>query len=478
MDVTLLTTFEAGSIRDRLLTVIGPKVTVRVVTSHQGLAASRFGPDSVLLSFCADVIVPGDVLEQLAGRAVNFHPGSPEFPGRVPCDMAIYQDAREFGATAHLMTKNVDDGPIVGVKRFSVPQGCTSTELNALAVRANLRLFESLVPLIIAGKPLPILDSVRWKSVRSTKRNQRAGRYLSELLSEDEFLRRIRAFGDKNDPFTTTIHGIPFSLKMASAAPQLRSQEDLWFTEEAYRSLLCKVKALGYACVGYDAAESSGRRQLILHHNARFSVHRAKRMATIEAELGISSSYFFSFSSRFYSLIEDDVARLVREIGELGHEVGLLVSLDIRKTPPDAEALRSVGRNCALLQDRTGSVAKYASGEGGAVATIDREKIVWNARFDDWHSGEKFWRSASDASGYWQPLSADDLVEQGHSRVRIVADPAWWTPEPLTLRERLARCVLGRARATWRAIGEDSIRFGKQEPGAASTTATSKPHSL
>jgi hypothetical protein len=95
----------------------------------------------LLLCFCAHVIVPGRILQKLAGRAYNFHPGSPEFPGRTPSDMAVYQGAREFGATAHVMTANVDEGPIVAVKRFRAPEGCTSAQLNALSVKSEPSAF-------------------------------------------------------------------------------------------------------------------------------------------------------------------------------------------------------------------------------------------------------------------------------------------------------------------------------------------------
>jgi hypothetical protein len=209
--------------------------------------------------------------------------------------MAVYQGAREFGATAHVMTANVDEGPIVAVKRFRAPEGCTSAQLNALSVRANLRLFQSLVPLILKGHPLPVLQDVRWGSIKSAKRNRLEGRFLAELLSEDEFLRRIRSFGEKGQPFKTVIHGVPFSITITSPGPRLPTPEDRLFTEDAYKGLLRRIKDLGYAFTGYGAAEASDGRRLILHHNARFSVHRAKRLAAIEAERGISASISFQF---------------------------------------------------------------------------------------------------------------------------------------------------------------------------------------
>jgi hypothetical protein len=287
---------------------------------------------------------------------------------------------------------------------------------------------------------LPVLQDVRWGSIKSAKRNRLEGRFLSELLSEDEFLRRIRSFGEKGQPFKTVIHGVPFSITITSPGPRLPTPEDRLFTEDADKGLLRRVKDLGYAFTGYGAAEASDGRRLILHHNARFSVHRAKRLSAIEAERGISASYFFSISSSYYSLLEESVALLVKNIVELGREVGLLVPEATARTAPDEQTLHRIAQDCALLNERTGALVNYVSEEGGAVATIAGGKIAWRVAFDETYKGENSWRTARDRSGRWEGWSADDLIDEGHPRVRI-----------------------------------DAIHFGKEKPRAAPTIPDRKP---
>jgi hypothetical protein len=65
---------------------------------------------SRLIAFVTPVIVPKSILEQIGYGAVNFHPGPPSYPGWAPAHFALYDQADEFGATAHLMVEKVDAG--------------------------------------------------------------------------------------------------------------------------------------------------------------------------------------------------------------------------------------------------------------------------------------------------------------------------------------------------------------------------------
>ena len=67
-----------------------------------------------------------------------------------------------------------------------------------------------------------------------------------------------------------------------------------------------------------------------------------------------------------YSLLEESVALLVKDIVELGHEVGLLVPDAIARTAPDEQRLHRIAQDCALLNERARALVNYVSEEGGA----------------------------------------------------------------------------------------------------------------
>lgn len=52
--------------------------------------------------------------------AINFHPAPPEYPGSGCINFALYDNAQEYGVTAHLMNEKIDNGRILEVRRFPI----------------------------------------------------------------------------------------------------------------------------------------------------------------------------------------------------------------------------------------------------------------------------------------------------------------------------------------------------------------------
>ena len=67
---------------------------------------------------------------------------------------------------------------------------------------------------------------------------------------------------------------------------------------------------------------------MLWRHDVDCSVHRALALARIEAEAGVSSTYFLLFHGWFYNLLERPVLDRAREIMELGHWLGLHFDVD------------------------------------------------------------------------------------------------------------------------------------------------------
>src|SRR3984885_5077356 len=112
-----------------------PKLTVKPVQTLADLDAldSNMLARARLISFVTPVIVSGDILRRLGHGAFNFHPGPPEYPGWAPSHFALYNRETQFGATAHVMTEQVDAGPIIDVALFPVPAGTSVLALEGMA---------------------------------------------------------------------------------------------------------------------------------------------------------------------------------------------------------------------------------------------------------------------------------------------------------------------------------------------------------
>ena len=209
LDTIILLT---GSIEQSVLasTLLGhnPRLTVTPVATLSDVAAleSELLGRARLVAFATGVVVPSRVLNQLGYGAYNFHPGSPCFPGLAPSQFAVYHQATEFGATAHLMTERVDDGPIVGVELFRVPANIPVFGLEALAYCYLARLFWRLAK-VLAIQPEPLQSgSIQWSGQKSSRRSYAAMCDIPLDISKEDLDRRIKAFGGNHFGIKPTIN--------------------------------------------------------------------------------------------------------------------------------------------------------------------------------------------------------------------------------------------------------------------------------
>jgi methionyl-tRNA formyltransferase len=171
-----------------------------------------------LVAFTTGVIVPERILDALGYGAYNFHPGPPDYPGWAPAHFALYDGAKEFGATAHAMDARVDCGAIVGVERFEIPSGIEVRGLEQMAyVRLAYLFWRMSREIACEASPLAVLP-IRWSGSKSTKRMYAALCDMPADIGATEMTRRIRAFHDdfRGIPLTVTLHGLRFELTGAA----------------------------------------------------------------------------------------------------------------------------------------------------------------------------------------------------------------------------------------------------------------------
>lgn len=94
------------------------------------------------------------------------------------------------------------------------------------------------------------------------------------------------------------------------------------FTYEAYVELL-KILKSRYNIVTVGEAPEAIEPLLILRHDVDGSMASALRMAKIEKQLEIRATYFILFSHKLYNVFEADNFHTLKEISDLGHEIGL-----------------------------------------------------------------------------------------------------------------------------------------------------------
>lgn len=90
---------------------------------------------------------------------------------------------------------------------------------------------------------------------------------------------------------------------------------------ENYRKILRAIKKTG-KCMGYHEAKKEDS-FLILRHDIEFSIDRAYKMALIEQEEEIESTFFLQITNNAYNAFSSKNIELIHRMIKCGHKIGL-----------------------------------------------------------------------------------------------------------------------------------------------------------
>lgn len=212
------------------------------------------------------------------------------------------------------------------------------------------------------------------------------------------------------------------------------------FTIGVYASLLERARER-YQFIGYGA-EYPSEGSALWRHDIDFSPNRALAVAALEAKLGLRASYFVQITSPYYNAFEPAVADKIRGIAKLGHWVGLHFepfgedALTRLKQETDAlSSLLGISVNTFSLHNPTTyEVGRFSEPQVAGLINASTRQL-----------GERF-TYCSDSNGVWRHRSLHDVLADPESRnVHILTHPEWWQESVMLPREKIRRCIEGRA---------------------------------
>lgn len=114
-------------------------------------------PDVVCLAGFMRILTPNFV-SRFQGRMLNIHPSLlPKYPGLNTHRRAIEAGDGQAGATVHLVTPELDAGPILGQARVDVLPGDTADTLAARVLVQEHRLYPEVLRRFVLNQPLPVM---------------------------------------------------------------------------------------------------------------------------------------------------------------------------------------------------------------------------------------------------------------------------------------------------------------------------------
>lgn len=230
------------------------------------------------------------------------------------------------------------------------------------------------------------------------------------------------------------------------------------FTYEGYGSLLCAFHENGYQFSSFaEASEHLARRKrfVLMRHDIDFDLGKALRLAEVEAELGVSATYFFMLRTDHYNVLSRDGSEAVSRILALGHHLGL--HFDCAAYPLDArtdDLAQACHREAGILQgwfDRPVSIVSYHRPNSRVLSGDPRLSAPLQHTYMPQFVQEICYRS--DSRGTWS--FGDPLQSSAFKHglpLHVLVHPIWWHDLPATPCDTLERYVRRSSRALMQSV--------------------------
>lgn len=187
----------------------------------------------------------------------------------------------------------------------------------------------------------------------------------------------------------------------------------LWRLEEIYVELLKKGASIHMV---KDLKKLD--KGIILRHDLDSEMESALTVAQMEHKLGIRSSYFFLLTSRFYNVYCTHCRQILREILDLGHEIGLHFDASIYPEERLEEALKEEKRILEIIiQQEVHSMSLHNPSNTGKYPYFDNIVNCY-----DWSIFSP--RNYFSDSGFGFKATVDQIINEAkHNVVQVVFHP-------------------------------------------------------
>ncbi len=115
----------------------------------------RHRPDLVVLAGYMRILTPG-LIEHFRGRMLNIHPSLlPKYPGLHTHQRALDNGDTEHGVSIHVVTPELDAGPVLMQGRFPIEPGDSAESLQQKVHALEHRMYPQVIQWIAEGRLQP-----------------------------------------------------------------------------------------------------------------------------------------------------------------------------------------------------------------------------------------------------------------------------------------------------------------------------------
>lgn len=227
------------------------------------------------------------------------------------------------------------------------------------------------------------------------------------------------------------------------------------FTFQAYRDLLALLREREYAFQGYHDYETA-RRCVILRHDIDTSLSQAVKLAELEAEEGVRSTWFVLLRTDLYNPFSKAGTEALLRLQSLGHEVGL--HFDEASYAPalgPEEVVQSIIKECGLLstllEAEVSTVSMHRPSKTTLEADFQIPGIVNSYGKTFFHD----FKYLSDSRRRWREPVLDIIRSGEYDRLHILTHAFWYHSEEEDISQTVGDFIRAASRERYRQIEEN-----------------------
>lgn len=234
------------------------------------------------------------------------------------------------------------------------------------------------------------------------------------------------------------------------------------FTLDEYRALVRMARS-SYLPSRYSDIPW-GQRFILWRHDCDYSLNRALRLARIESEEGLNSTFFVNLHCDFYNVLEKGQFEIVNELIALGHDLGLHFDGAFYATRSEADLHEQVDREAQVLEGFFGVRPVAFSFHNPTAFHLTCEAPAYGGLVNCY--SKKFKSEVpycSDSNGYWRFRRLRDVLTAASDEcLQVLTHPGWWQDISMAPRARIYRSAFGRARSVMEHYDRDLRDWGRE----------------
>jgi len=214
------------------------------------------------------------------------------------------------------------------------------------------------------------------------------------------------------------------------------------FTLKHYEEICKIILHSEYKLCFFNDDIQSSRFIVVLRHDIDQSVEQALRIAKIENDYNIKSTFFLWLRSPFYNMFEKKYSDIIYEIINLGHQIGLHFDESVYKIENEKDLNKFIEKEINLIKT-------YFNVNIYAVSMHKPSKTLLNSdvRLDKYINTyeKKFFRDLkyiSDSRRTWKEgCVCKKLTPKTYPKLHLLIHPFWWVEKEISFNRRILNFV-------------------------------------